>query len=215
MPFNISPGAVDGRMVASVLRLSQEWTDRGPDHVLALRSTFNVGLGVLDATDDHIPGHPNANFFSWLGQAQYVRRLFDTQNQLILRALGQWTDDRLLALEQVSVGGADTVRGYRENQLVRDRGVVSSVEFRVPVLFDKSGAGILSFAPFFDYGGAWNTGGSPSPTSIYSTGLGLLIKTNKHVDAQLYWGYRLHDVDNPHDNAQDLGLHFQVIVSMF
>ena len=121
-PFNISPGAVDGRMVVSVLRLSQEWIDRGQNHVLALRSTFNFGLDVLDATDNGMPGDPNGKFFSWLGQAQYVHRLFNTQNQFILRVTGQWTDDQLLALEQISVGGAETVRGYRENQLVRDRG---------------------------------------------------------------------------------------------
>ena len=214
-PFDISPGAVNGRMTTSVLRFSQEWTDRGQNHVLALRSTFNIGLDVLNATDDLTPGDPHGKFFSWLGQAQYIRRLFNTQNELILRVTGQWTDDRLLALEQMSVGGADTVRGYRENQLVRDRGVVSSAEFRLPVLFNKSGAGIVNIAPFFDYGGAWDVGGSPSPTSIYSAGLGLLITPNKHFDAQLYWGYRLRHVENPRNDSQDLGLHFRVSISAF
>ena len=28
-------------------------------------------------------------FFAWLGQAQYVQRIFNTQNQLILRVTGQ------------------------------------------------------------------------------------------------------------------------------
>ena len=89
-PFNVSPGAVDGQMVVSVLRLSQEWLRRGPNHVLALRSTFNLGLDVWDATDNGVPGDPDAEFFSWLGQAQYVQRLFKTQNQVILRLTGQW-----------------------------------------------------------------------------------------------------------------------------
>ncbi|PYI87273.1 MAG: hypothetical protein DME26_06660 [Verrucomicrobia bacterium] len=210
-PFNISPGAVRGEMVVSVLRLSQEWLQRGPNHVLALRSTFNVGLDVFDATDNRIAGDPNARFFSWLGQAQYVQRLFRTQNQLILRVTGQWTDDRLLALEQISVGGAESVRGYRENQLVRDRGIISSVEFRLPVLFDKTGAGIVHLAPFFDFGGGWNVGGSSSPTTIYSTGLGLLLAPNRHISASLYWGYRLRHVHIPADrDPQDLGLHFKI-----
>ena len=89
------------------------------------------------------------------------------------------------------------------------------MELRVPVLFDKSGAGIVQVAPFFDFGGAWNVGGSPSPATIYSTGLGLLITPNKHINAQLYWGYRLREVDNPHNNAQDLGLHFRVNLAAF
>jgi len=159
------------------------------------------------------------SFFSWLGQAQYVRRLFNTQNQLIFRLTGQWTDEPLLALEQISVGGAATVRGYRENTLVRDRGIVSSLEFRVPVLFNKAGAGIVDIAPFFDFGGGWNINGSPEPDkpdTIYSAGVGLLLAPNKYIDAQLYWGYRLHHIPMPPDkNAQDLGLHFQVNFNFF
>jgi hemolysin activation/secretion protein len=215
-PFNISPGAVDGTMVASVLRVSQEWIDRGQNHVLAIRSTFNIGLDVLDSTDNRVAGDPNGTFFSWLGQAQYLRRLFNTQNQLVLRLTGQWTDEPLFALEQLSVGGMETVRGYRENQLVRDRGVVSSIEFRVPVLFDKTGAGIVYLAPFFDFGGGWNEVDSPSPTTIYSTGIGILINPNRHINAQLYWGHRLRDVDTPDDkDPQDLGLHFRVNLDVF
>lgn len=215
-PFNISPGAVQGKMVVSVLRLSQEWLQRGQNHVLALRSTFNFGLDAFDATDDRISGDPNAKFFSWLGQGQYVQRLFNTQNQFILRVTGQWTADRLLALEQMSVGGAESVRGYRENQLVRDRGLVSSVEFRLPVLFDKAGAGIVHLAPFFDFGGGWDVRGSASPTTIYSTGLGLRLAPNRRIYAQLYWGYRLRDVEKPADrDPQDLGLHFKVNIQAF
>jgi len=214
-PFNVSPGAVNGWMTVSVLGLSQEFIDRGQDHVLALRSTFNLGLDVLGATDDGIPGDPNGKFFAWLGQAQYVQRLFHTQNELILRATGQWTHDNLLALEQISIGGSDTVRGYLENQLVRDSGVASTIEFHVPVLYNKSGNGIVQLAPFFDYGGAWNVGGSPAPTTIYSTGIGLLLTPDKYVSAELYWGYRLYHVDLPSNNPQDLGLTFQVNVNFF
>jgi len=215
-PFDISPGAVNGEMVVSVLRLSQEWLHRGQNQVLALRSTFNVGLDVLDATDSGIPGAPDAKFFSWLGQAQYVKRLFHSQNQIILRVNGQWTSEPLLALEQFSVGGFATVRGYLENQLVRDRGIVSSVEFRVPVLFNKAGAGIVQLAPFFDYGGAWNVDGSPSPTSIYSIGTGLLVNPNKHVSLEFYWGYRLQHVVIPDNSgAQGLGISFRVNIQAF
>ena len=183
--------------------------------MLALRSTFNVGLDVLDASDNGVPGDPNWDFFVWQGQAQYIRRLFNTQNHLILRVAGQWTDDKLLALEQMSVGGHDTVRGYLENQLVRDRGFSSSAEFRMPVLFDKAGNGLVQLAAFFDYGGAWNVGGSPSPSTLYSVGLGILLAPTKHINAQLTWGYRLNHVDLPDNNAQDLGLSFMVNVAAF
>lgn len=216
LPFDISPGAENGIMNVSVLRLSQEWLHRGQNHVLALRSTFNLGLDILDATDNSVPGDPNGKFFSWLGQGQYVQRLFNTQNQLIFRLSGQWTSEPLLALEQFSVGGFSTVRGYLENQLVRDRGIVSSMEFRIPVLYNKAGAGIVQIAPFFDYGGAWNVEGSPNPTSIYSVGTGLLVNPGKHFSLEFYWGYRLQHVDAPDGSgAQGLGISFRINVQAF
>lgn len=214
-PFDLSPGAVDGETTVSVLRFSQEWLDRGPNHVLALRSTFNFGLDVWEATDDGLRDNADAKFFSWLGQAQYVRRLFNTQNELVLRVSGQYTDEPLLALEQFSVGGFETVRGYLENQLVRDRGVVSSVEFRVPILFNKAGAGIVHLAPFYDFGGAWNVNGSPDPKTLSSAGMGLLLAPCKNFSAQIYWGYQLHPVDNDDKGLQENGIHFKLNVWAF
>jgi hemolysin activation/secretion protein len=217
VPWPVSPGATDnGRTIVSALRLSQEWIDRSEDQVIAIRSTINIGLDVLDATDDGIPGNPDSRFFSWVGQAQYVRRLFDTQNRMIFRLTGQWTDERLVALEQLSVGGFETVRGYRENQLVRDRGIMSSLEFRVPVWFNGTGAGVVFLAPFFDFGGAWNVDRSPDPTTIYSTGIGLIIEPHDRISAELYWGHQLNEIEIANDNdIQDLGLHFRVTVSAF
>lgn len=214
--FNVSPGAVDGEMRVSVLRFSQDWLTRGQNHLLALRSTFNFGLDVLEATDNGIPQDPDARFFSWLGQAQYLQRLFETQTQLVLRLTGQWTDEPLLALEQFSVGGFESVRGYLENQLVRDRGIVSSAEVRLPVWYDKSGAGVIYLAPFFDFGAAWNIEDSPSPSSIYSTGIGLLISPARHFTAQMYWGYRLRDVEIPDKTGlQGYGVGVRINVMAF
>jgi hemolysin activation/secretion protein len=214
--FDVSPGAIDGRMSVSALRLTQEWLQREQSYVLALRSSFNIGVDLFDASDSPLPGAPNGQFFSWLGQGQYIQRLFNTQNELHLRLAGQWTAEPLLALEQLPVGGAATVRGYRENQLVRDRGFITSLEFRIPVLFNKTGAGTLFLAPFFDAGGGWNVHqASAEPTTIYSTGLGLVLQPNRHIHAQLFWGYRLRHVPTPADkDPQDLGLHFVVNVNV-
>jgi outer membrane protein assembly factor BamA len=93
---------------------------------------------------------------------------------------------------------------------------VSSVEFRIPVLFNKAGAGIVHLAPFFDFGGAWDVQGSPNPTTIYSTGVGLLVAPDRHFSAQLYWGYRLREVDIPDDaGGQGIGIGFRMNVWAF
>jgi hemolysin activation/secretion protein len=227
-PTSLSAGAVNGETIVSVVRFSQEWLNRGPNHVLALRSTFNFGLDVLDATDgkdlvgdsittgNSASDYSNGKFFSWLGQAQYIRRLFNTQNELVLRVTGQYTDEPLPALEQFSVGGVETVRGYLENQLVRDRGIVSSVEFRVPVLFNKTGAGIVHLAPFYDFGGAWNVDTSTRPSTISSVGLGLLMAPSKHFSAQIYWGHPLRNIDRTDDSGlQENGFHFKLNLMAF
>jgi hemolysin activation/secretion protein len=134
----------------------------------------------------------------------------------MLRIAGQWAGDPLLSLEQFSVGGLNTVRGYRENTLVRDSGLATSAEVRIPVLFDKTRRPIVQLAPFYDFGGGWNLqADTPSPKTIMSAGIGVLVNPNKHLSAQLYWGHRFTRVDNPQNNAQDLGLHFNVIFETF
>jgi hemolysin activation/secretion protein len=214
IPFDVTPGSVNGMNDITALRIAQEWIDRSQKQVLALRSTFSVGLDALGVTDDGTDR--NARFFTWVGQSQYVRRLFNTPNQIILRVNGQVTPRPLLSLEQFTLGGADSVRGYTENQIVRDDGIFSSAELRVPVLFNRLGEPIVQFAPFFDFGGAWNVGSStPPPATISSAGIGVLITPNSQLNAQLYWGYAFRKFSNPDDDVQDLGITFKVSYQAF
>jgi hemolysin activation/secretion protein len=213
-PYSVSPGAEDGVMDLSVIRFAQEWTDRSLNQVFAARSTFNWGVPVFGTTDDG--SDRDATFFSWIGQVQYVRRLFDTANQVILRANGQYTPDPLLALEQMSVGGMESVRGYRENQLVRDTAFFASAEFRCPVLTDKKGNNLVQLAPFFDAGGAWNVEDDPpGPNTIYSVGIGVLVDPNRHLSGRLYYGYPFETIKNQGGNLQDIALHFRITVELF
>ena len=86
----------------------------------------------------------------------------------------------------------------------------------MPVIFNKLGAGILYLAPFFDFGGAWNVNDSANPTTISSTGLGLLFAPERHISAQLYWGYRLRHVEIPDDaGGQGLGINFRINIQAF
>ncbi|HUJ11450.1 MAG TPA: ShlB/FhaC/HecB family hemolysin secretion/activation protein [Verrucomicrobiae bacterium] len=213
-PFTITPGAVNGETKISVLRLMQEWIDRNQNRVVAIRSTFSFGIDAFGTTDDGTDR--DDKFWVWLGQFQCVQRLFDTPSQLIMRTDVQWTDQPLVSLEQFTLGGASNVRGYRENQLVRDRGVYSGVELRVPVLANKIGAPVVQIAPFFDFGGAWNIDAdTPEPTTISSAGIGVLLTPNRHLRAQLYWGHAFRDINESGDNLQDSGIHFQVNFEAF
>jgi hemolysin activation/secretion protein len=203
-PFSFSAGANDGESEVTVLRFAQEWSQRGTDRVWALRSTFSKGLDALGATIN--PDSPDGRFLSWLGQARWARRL-EGGLQLLARTDMQLSDGPLLDLEKIAVGGIHSVRGYRENQMVRDNAVVASLELRIPL---GGAGGAWQLAPFLDYGRAWNRGeqATPSPPDISSIGVGVRWDPGPAAHAELYWGKALRKVDSEGDDLQDDGIHF-------
>ena len=222
------PEEDDGQSAVNVLRFAQEWVFRDLQQVFAARSQFSVGLDVFGATTGgadvpdpndpepgatvHKSGVPDGKFLAWLGQVQWIRRFDPWGLQLVLRTDVQLADSPLLSLEQFAVGGGATVRGYRENELVRDNGIVSSAELRIPVWSDAAGRPRLQLAAFYDVGGAWNSKRpQPGPDLLESAGVGLRFALPSHLDAQIYWGEALRDVDVPGEyDLQDIGIHFRL-----
>jgi hemolysin activation/secretion protein len=199
-----------------VLRFYQELFWRGGNQVLAARSTTNFGLEGLGSTHSKRSDIPDSRFVSWLGQVQWLRR-FDPWNvELLIRGDIQLSNDPLLGLEQYSAGGHYTVRGYRENQLVRDQGYSSAAELRLPIWRDRvDGRTLVQLAPFFDVGGGWNRNRPTlSPTTLYSTGLALRVAPWPFLRADVTWARRLADVERP-DGLQGNGFQFQVVVDLF
>jgi len=173
--------------------------------VLAARSQFSLGVDAFDATTNNTG--TDGRFFSWLGQFQWVQQL-SPRTLLLTRFTAQLTGDSLLSLEKFSVGGLDTVRGYRQNQLVTDNGVVGSVELRFPPISNYKA---FQLAPFFDIGTAWNNRESdPSPNTLASLGLGLIWQPSRHLNLRLDYGIPLIDVNNRGDTVQDNGLYFSL-----
>jgi len=223
-PFSFSAGVKNGKSDISVIRFSQDWLNRSRQHVLAARSTFNLGIDALDSSINE-DGSPDSKFFSWLGQFQYIRRLdflknkFLKQSKILFRTDFQWTNQGLLPLEKLSLGGASTVRGYRENFLTRDKAIISSLEWRIPIrpivgLKQNPEHSLLELACFVDYGHAWEADfDTPDPKNIYSVGLGLRWRPNQYFHTQLYWGHALRDIPEPDDkDLQDDGIHFEMSV---
>lgn len=211
------PGAQGGVSRVNALRFSQEWTHRSGNQVVAAFSRFSVGIDAMGSTNNkQSPTDAGGKFFAWLGQAQWVRRIDPAGVQLLARIAIQLTDDRLFPLEQLSVGGRFSVRGYRENTLVRDTGALASVESRIPVLPSLLGGDRLKVAPFVDYGRAYNARTTaPEPLKdLASAGFGLLWDIVPGSRFEFYWGHRLNKVNNPHDNLQDHGVHLQLVVEV-
>lgn len=222
-PFSFADGTDNGESEVSVLRFSQEWVDRTLTQVLALRSSFGFGLDMMGATinDSGVDGE----FITWLGQFQWLRRIGPLNSQILFRTDLRLSNDPLLPMEKFSIGGATTVRGYRENQLTTDNGVISAFEWRIPVAQLKipgvskgQNDGFLHLVlPFFDFGQGWNTDSpDPSPDNIYSVGTGLRWTVTPKILAEVYWGYALRDVEESGEyNIQDDGIHFQISAELF
>jgi hemolysin activation/secretion protein len=219
-PFSFAPGADNGVSDAFALRFGTQYTHRSAADALAVADIASVGIDGPNATL-HGDGQPDSRFFSNLSQIQYLHRLplgppnlptADTQG--LLRLDLQLTPDQLLDVEQFSLGGVGTVRGYRENQLVTDNAVNASAELRVP-LAEAGGQPALSVIPFFDSGYGWNTRNTVPPQLISSVGVGLAYTPSRQIDARIYWGIPFKHFSHQTTDLQDMGLHFSVTIFAF
>jgi hemolysin activation/secretion protein len=212
-PFPLAQGADDqGRTRISSLRFFQEWTKRSSDQVLAARSQFNVGLGILDATINN--DAPDSRFFSWRGQAQWVRRLAP-DTLFLIRGDMQLADRDLVPTEQFGLGGLGSVRGYRQDFLLTDNGLLLSAEVRVPLY--KSSQTLLSLIPFIDFGTVWNSGDKENPpkTTLTGVGLGLQLSLGDTLTARVDWGIPLVSVDTSERTWQENGIYFTITANPF
>lgn len=231
-PFSFSPGVVNGEAKLTALKLSQAWNHRFSDGIFAARSVVTLGLDLWNDVDPVVcscppavkPG-PDGVFAAWMVQLQLAQRLKtgletgDLSSLLIARIDGQLAEDSLLPMEKLSIGGVDTVRGFRSNTLVRDSGVTMSAELRIPVfrfqlLSDGTdpAAGAFELAAFADYGFAADRNDSTSGLSeLYSTGLGFRWEPIRTLSTEFYYGQDLQNVPDPAVKALvDRGIHFRV-----
>jgi hemolysin activation/secretion protein len=209
-PFAFSPGVNEnGRATVSVLRFVQDFVDRGRDQVLAVRSTFSFGLNAFGSTVH--PDAPDSRFTAWLGQFQWVRRFTERGDQVFVRANAQLSNDSLLPIEQFTVGGLDSVRGFRTNQLVRDEGYTASLEYRRPLFANASGWRNLSVALFIDRGWAKNkVEPNPTPSGLTGMGAGLVWTPSPRYSAEVYFANGRTDVPTQASHSlQDDSIYFR------
>ena len=208
-PYSFIQGEPNGVTDEALWRFWQEYTWRSESQVLALRSTFtsgnnNVQNGTsLPATST--PIKPNYNI--WLGQAQYARQVFGNGSQFVFKYTNQTTQDRLMPLDGISIGGYNTVRGYVENQLVRDKGQIVNIEFEYPLTHNEIKTTLI---PFYDIGQGQNVG----DVSTTISSVGIATKTQwRHFNLDLAIAHKLSYPDSIIPNGgslQEKGVHFQL-----
>jgi len=210
-PFGFGPDE-DGVSRTSVFRFGQDYIRRDANGAWILRSLFNIGTTLFDATSNPEP-IPDSAFFSWNGQVQRVQRLNDNHT-LVTQASVQLTPDPLLPSEQFVIGGFYSVRGYRESVRNGDNGLRLSVEDRITLSRNDRGESILLLIPFADIGYVWNQGDNPNDLPdqkfLASIGTGILYEPVRNLNLRLDYGLPLVDLDDRGDNLQDDGFHFSV-----
>ncbi len=219
LPFP-SPGAdEEGNTRISAIRFFQDWTSRDSQQVLALRSQFSIGLDWFNSTNNETS--PDSSFYAWRGQMQWVR-LLAKDTLLLLRGDMQFADRPLVPFEQFGLGGQESIRGYRQDVLLKDNGIFTSAEVRIPVVRFSGNNNLLQVAPFVDFGTAWNRGGreentnsSSDPNTLVSAGLGLRLQLEDNLTARFDWGIPLVSVSGDKDTLQENGLYFSIIANLF
>lgn len=208
------PGPQNGRSEVSAWRAAAEWTHRGIDTVFALRSLASFGTDWLNPTTQ--PGDtPDGVFVSWYAQARGVHRFPRSGIELALRADLQLSDRPLLSLEQFSLGGPESVRGYRRNQLVRDQGVAAAIELRVPLWRAADARPILELTPFYDLGYAWNHGRPTPPTRTLSgVGAGLAWHPWPWLDLEVEYAHGFRNLGDSSD-LQDESVYLRAVWRAF
>ncbi len=212
-PFSFSSGAVDGESSSTTIEFGADFIARSSIQVLAANLSVRQGIDALDASVSDSGDIPDGEFTAIYGQVQYALRMEQIAgSQLIVRGAFQNSLDALLPLEKIAIGGHSTVRGYRENQLVRDNGVILSAEWRVPVFQSEQSTHNLQGILFADWGEAWDEDvpdQEDEKIAIGSVGAGLLWTPLPDLEFELFWAEALDDeiTDGQMGKWQDDGIH--------
>lgn len=206
-PYSFTAGEPDGDSLIKAWRLSQDWTERWDKQALALRSVFVFGRTNVTQDAESIDV-PDSTYNLWNGQFQFVRDVSDRGAQVVIHGSTQLSSHRLLPLERYVLGGSSTVRGYRENAVVRDQGEFLSFEYHYPIWAAGDATKSLQLIPFMDLGNAHNK--DEASQRLSSAGVGISWhQYGIKADLFLAKAFSKLAVDT-HGNLQDHGVHFQI-----
>lgn len=220
VPFPSLGADDDGRTTVSALRLFYEGTHQNEREVFAWRTQLSMGLGTFlggtvleDLSGDELFGfdepRPDNEFLALQGQAQWVR-LLAPNTLLVLNGELQLASHALVPAEQFRLGGANGVRGYRQDLSLTDNGFLATAEVRLPVYRHPVQPYQLQITPFLEFGAGWNTRHpTPSDNVLASIGTGLVWQ-QPNLTARIDWGIPLNSVDRLGDSLQENGLYFSL-----
>ncbi|HYH43450.1 MAG TPA: ShlB/FhaC/HecB family hemolysin secretion/activation protein [Burkholderiales bacterium] len=218
-PFSFTPGVADARSRVRSARLTLEYFHRSESQVFSGRVWVKQGLDLGGVTIN--PNVADSQFVTRFVQAQWVRRLSSLGNQILFRYDRQFSNGKLLPSDKFALGGLESVRGYRENRLVKDQGWFGSLEYRHPVahwvpaaISTRSEDGAIQLVAFVDKGRAYDDREiSTGIDRLASVGVGVRWDVVPGVYGRFYYAKAQNKISVPNADPQDRGLHFLLNVS--
>jgi len=124
---------------------------------------------------------------------------------------GQLSGQPLISNEQFSAGGAESVRGYHEAEVLGDDGLQASLELHGPTIATLAKQGFSDFHPLVFADGALvkvrdPLPGTESQQEIYGAGFGMRIAWQKAFEGMLDFAWPFASTDST--DKGDLRVHF-------
>ena len=151
----------------------------------------------------------------WLARAQLARiqtvgGQFDAEKGWSGRSMvfakldAQYAGGALIPAEQMGVGGANSVRGYKEREYLGDHAIVGTLEYRTPLYLglvtrpkgEKAAQDRLQFVAFTDFGGLWREEALPGEEDsefLWGAGVGLRAAWSDYLQMRLDYAIPLNE----------------------
>lgn len=193
----------------SVFQFGQDYLRRDRSGAWGVRSQFNLGTDIFDATTRD-NGQADGQFFSWLGQVQRAQ-VINRDNLLLMQGSLQLASESLLGADQFIIGGPSSVRGYSQNARFGDNGFRASIEDRMTLQRNEDGSPAVQIAPYIDTAMIWNQDVNTSDQRfLLGTGVGLIANLVEDVQARFDVALPLVNLNESGDSPQDVFIYFSM-----
>lgn len=167
-----------------------------------------LGLSLVASPGDMMRYNHNKNFEQERPGAKchYVYGIFNfdifgklyKEYSWAINGMLQYSPSKLMPTEELSLGGHLTVRGYRENKVIGDRGLLLKAEVRSPMLpFPKKYEKGLQFVLFTDFGYVNEADQNlidKNSAMLLSVGPGLRCSFKDRFSLRFDYGFQLKEV---------------------
>jgi hemolysin activation/secretion protein len=216
MPFSFLPGAEAGVTRSVTARLAPDYSYRSENQYLGLRVTL-LHAHLLDQSSTSPVSYvqPDKDYYVWTGQFRHLIEFRRPSLELESRVTIQRTEAVISDLHALEIGGINSVRGFRENELLLANVQNLNIDLRwLAIPHANQARPAFTVGTFFDWAHGYDVG---EPASTLSS-CGITLKTTwPHVQADLAIGARLiHPsfVDQEHGSWQDHGIHAQIAAQL-